>query len=246
MIDGAERIASGLNSLARQLEVTAHNAANAQTAGFKRRVLTFEQEYQKTLEALSGERSLRSNPIQTRQEIDFSQGRLIQTGNPLDVALEGRGFLTVQTPDGPMYTRNGCLQINALGQLTDSQGRIVAGENGPIHVPADAFGADIQISLDGVVRVGGVEAGRLRLADFGDKEGQLIPSGFGVFAAPAGLEPAPAAGVKVRQGYQEGSNVQLVQEMVNMLTLSRLYEANMNVLRRQRENSQAVLSAVNT
>ncbi|HOQ03839.1 MAG TPA: flagellar hook basal-body protein [Anaerohalosphaeraceae bacterium] len=246
MPDGAERIASGLNGLVRQLEVVAHNAANAQTAGFKRRVLTFEQEYQKSLEALSGNRSLRSNPIQTRQEIDFSQGRLIQTDRPLDIALEGRGFLTLQTPDGPMYTRNGCLQINALGQLTDSQGRIVAGQNGPINLPADALGGDIQISQDGVVRIGTVQVGQLRLADFGENEHRLIPSGFGVFAAPADVQPMPAAGVKVRQGYQESSNVQMIQEMVSMMTLSRLYEANMNVLRQQREASQAVLSAVNT
>jgi flagellar basal-body rod protein FlgF len=245
MIDGAERIASGLNGLVRQLEVVAHNVANAQTAGFKRRVLTFEQEYQKFLDAMSGARSLRSNPIQTRQGIDFSQGRLVQTGRPLDVALDGRGFLVLQTPDGPLYTRNGCLQINALGQLTDSEGRIVSGRNGPINLPAEAGTANLQISLDGVIEVNGVQVGQLQLADFGADEQRLLPAGFGVFAAPADVQPA-AADVKVRQGYQEGSNVQMVQEMVSMMTLSRLYEANMNVLRRQRENSQAVLSAVNT
>lgn len=246
MVDGAGKIASGLNGLVTQLEVVAHNVANAQTAGFKRRVLTFEQEYQKFLDSMSGNRSLRSNPIQTRQEIDFSQGRLILTGRPLDVALEGRGFLVVQTPEGTMYTRNGCLQINALGQLTDTEGRIVAGRNGPINLPPDAGTADLQISLDGVIEVNGVQVGQLQLADFGENERRLVPAGFGVFSAPADVQPAPSAAVQVRQGYQEGSNVQMVQEMVSMMTLSRLYEANMNVLRRQRENSQAVLSAANT
>ncbi len=245
MLTGAEKAASGLNGLVRQLEVVSHNVANARTAGFKRRVLTFEQEYQQSLETLSGERSLRSNPLHTRQQVDFSQGQMVLTGRPLDVALEGQGFLTVQTPEGPMYTRNGCLQVNSLGQLTDSEGRIVSGRNGPINVPAEVPTSEIQISPDGVVRVGGIEVGQLQLADFGPMEGRLIPSGFGVFSAPADVQPTAAANVKVRQGYQEGSNVQMVQEMVSMMTLSRLYEANMNVLRRQRENSQAVLTAAN-
>lgn len=246
MVDGAEKVASGLNGLIRQLEVVSHNVANAQTTGFKRRVLTFEQEYQKSLEALSGSRSFRSNPLETRQQVDFSQGPIIQTGRPLDVALEGRGFLTVQTPEGPMYTRNGCLHINPLGQLTDGEGRIVAGRNGPINLPPEAGTADIQITLDGVVRAGGVDVGQLQLVDFEENERRLLPSGNGVFAAPEGISPVPAASLIVRQGYREGSNVQMVQEMVSMMTLSRLYEANMNVMRRQRENSQAVLSAVNT
>jgi len=242
----AEKIASGLNGLVEQLEVVSHNVANAQTAGFKRRVLTFEQEYQKSLKALEGSCSLQSNPLQTRQTVDFSQGQLIQTNRPLDVALEGRGFLTVQTPEGPMYTRNGSLHLNALSQLTDTEGRLVAGRDGPIYLPADVSPAEVQITLDGTVRAGGTEIGQLQLADFGENENRLIPAGSGVFTAPADAKPTEAADLKVRQGYQEGSNVQMVEELVSMVTLSRLYEANMNVLRRQRENSQAVLTVVST
>lgn len=246
MTDGAEKIASGLNGLMQQLESVSHNVANANTAGFKKRVTTFQQEYQKHLEALEGERSLRSNPIQTLQTVDFSQGALIQTDRPLDLGLEGKGFLTVQTADGPLYTRNGCIQINELGQLTDLSGRILAGENGPINLPPGEGEGNLQISLDGAVLSGGAEVGKLSLVDFGDQEGRLSPAGMGVFAAPADLQPTPAGGLKVRQGYQEESNVQMVGELVNMMTLSRLYEANMNVLRRQRENSQSILNAVTT
>jgi flagellar basal-body rod protein FlgF len=246
MTSGAEKIASGINGLLQQLDVVSHNVANAQTAGFKKRLLTFQQEYQKRLDALNGDCSLRSIPIETRQAVDFSQGMLIQTERPLDVGLEGRGFLTVQTPEGPLYTRSGNLRINALGQLTDLSGRIVAGENGPINLPPGTGEADLQISSDGMIRAGDTEVGKLRLADFGDQENRLIPAGMGVFTAPSDLQPVPAVNLKVRQGYQEGSNVQMVGELVNMVTLSRLYEANMNVLNRQRENSQAALSVVNT
>lgn len=246
MTSGAEKIASGLNGLMLQLEAVSHNVANANTAGFKKRVMTFHQEYQKHLEALNGERSLRSNPIQTQQSVDFSQGSLVQTDRPLDLGLEGKGFLAVQTPEGILYTRNGCIRVNELGQLTDLSGRLLAGENGPINLPPGSGEGTLQITTDGVVLAEGAEVGKLRLVDFGDQESLLVPSGMGVFAAPADLQPAPAANLKIRQGYQEESNVQMVGELVNMMTLSRLYEANMNVLRRQRENSQAVLSAVNT
>jgi flagellar basal body rod protein FlgG len=245
MTSGAEKIASGINGLLKQLDVVSHNVANAQTAGFKKRLLTFHQEYQKRLEALRGDCSVRNVPIRTDQAVDFSQGTLIQTERPLDLGLEGRGFLTVQTSGGPLYTRSGCLRINKLGQLTDLGGRIVSGDNGPINLPPGTGEVDLQISSDGMIRAGGAEMGKLRLADFGDQEDRLIPAGMGVFAAPADLRPNPAVNLKIRQGYQEGSNVQMVGELVNMVSLSRMYEANMNVLKRQQENAQTVLGVAN-
>ncbi len=246
MTEAAKTIASGLNGLMQQLDCVSHNVANAGTAGFKKRIVSFQQEYRKHLEAMEGKRSLKSNPIETSQAMDFAQGSLQETHRPLDVALDGRGFLTVQTPEGPLYTRNGCLRVNLLGQLVDLNGYILAGENGPIVLPPMAGESDLQIAADGTISAGEAQIGRLQLVDFGERQGQLVPAGMGVFRAPAGLNPAPAEGLSVRQGYQEQSNVQMVGELVNMMTLSRLYEANMNVMRRQRENSQAIMSVVNS
>lgn len=246
MSDAAHTIASGLNGLMQQLDTVSHNVANVSTAGFKKRVLSFHQEYKKHLEALDGQRSLKSNPIETEQSLDFSQGGLLETQRPLDLGLDGKGFLVVQTPEGPLYTRNGCVHINLLRQLVDLNGYILAGENGPIILPPSVNESDLQISPDGTISAEGGTIGKLRLVDFGDEEDRLIAAGMGVFRAPGDLEPAEAQGLAVRQGYQERSNVRMVEELVNMMTLSRLYEANMNVLRRQRENSQAVMGVANS
>lgn len=246
MTEAAQTIASGLNGLMQQLDCVAHNVANVGTAGFKKRVMSFQQEYDKHLDAIDGKRNLKSNPIQTEQTMDFSQGGLLETRQPLDLALDGQGFLELQTPEGPLYTRNGCIQINLLRQLVDLNGYIVAGENGPIVLPTAVNESDLQIATDGTISAGGGEIGKLRLVDFGDQENQLVPAGMGVFAAPDGVNSTPAENLTVHQGYQEQSNVRMVEEMVNMMTLSRLYEANMNVMRRQRENSQAILGVANS
>ena len=246
MTESAAIIASGLNGLMQQLDTVAHNVANAETAGFKRQVVSFQQEYEKQLEAIDGARSPQSSPVEVSESLDFSQGPLVATERPLDLGLEGKGFLVVETPNGPMYTRNGCMQINLLGQLVDLSGRIIAGDNGPINLPPTVTESELQVSADGSISAGGAVIGKLRMVDFGADENRLIPVGMGVFQAPNGLNPSPAESLAIRQGYQEKSNVQMVQEMVNMVTLSRLYEANMNVLKRQRENSQAVLGVANS
>lgn len=246
MTEAAQTIASGLNSLMQQLDSVSHNVANAGTSGYKRQVTSFHLEYEKYLDAMNGDSTLNNNPIQAEQRVDFSQGVLRETQRALDLGLDGKGFLVVESPDGTLYTRNGCIQINELGQLVDLNGYIVAGENGPINLPPTLNEADLSISSDGAISGGGGTIGKLRLVDFGADEDRLIPAGMGVFQAPSDLRPSPAEKLKVRQGYQEGSNVKMVEEMVSMITLSRLYEANMNILRRQRENSQAVMSVANS
>lgn len=228
-----------------QLDIVSNNIANANTIGFKRSMTAFQTELQMRMGTLEADEPLSTTPVQTRQTIDFSQGTLLRTDAALDVGLDGKGFLVLETPDGPLYTRNGSLQVNHFGQLVDTAGRIVAGENGPIVIPPNISPLEIRIEGDGTVSGGGGQLGRLRLADFGDRENLLIPAGLGALRAPDGVRPDPATDLTVRQGCQESSNVKIVQELVNMMTISRLYETGMNVLRRQRENSQAMLTVAN-
>lgn len=241
----SSQLASGLRALMHDYETISHNLANSSTSGFKRRINSFSAELERQ-QRLSEERSLLSGSINAEGSIDFSQGFLSRTERALDVALEGRGFIALETPEGPLYTRNGALTINLLGQLVDASGRLVAGQNGPIAIPRAVSETDLQIGVDGTVRAGEMELGRIRIADFGNATGELIPAGDGCFRAPADLVPAAAAETKLRQGCRENSNVQMMQELTGLMKLSRLYEANINVLRKRRENSASILDVAKT
>ncbi|HDS84153.1 MAG TPA: flagellar hook basal-body protein [Phycisphaerales bacterium] len=239
------QMATGLQALMNEYETVTHNLANSGTAGFKRRVNAFSAELERQ-QRLGEERSLLNGRIDAQGAIDFTQGVLTRTERPLDVALEGKGFIALDTPQGPLYTRNGALSINLLNQLVDSSGRLVSGQNGPIVIPNAVMESDIRIDADGTVRTEEMQMGRIRIVEFGDAVDELTPAGHGCFRAPEDLPPQEAADTRVRQGYKENSNVQMVHELTSLISLSRLYEANINVLRKNRENSATLLEVART
>ncbi|MCE5186736.1 MAG: flagellar hook basal-body protein [Planctomycetaceae bacterium] len=243
MVESMNKIATGLNALMREYETSSNNIANSNTAGYKRKITSFSTELHKTMR---GEASPLAGTIRATDSVDFSQGQLVKTERPLDVGLEGTGFLTLQTPSGRLYTRNGALQINILGQLTDLNGNLVAGRSGPVNVPNSVSESDITIDGSGVIKAQGLELGQLQIAEFADAAGQLTPAGNGCFRAPADYRIQEAAATNVRQGYREESNVQVMEELTGLLSLSRAFEANMSILKRQRENNMATLDVAKT
>ena len=126
--------------------------------------------------------------------IDFSQGSLTYTGSRFDMSLSGKGFFVVETPEGPLYTRNGLFQLNSQGHLVDMEGRTIAGKDGPLIFPQDMSAADMHVSEDGVIRVKDNTIGQLKLADFGADEAKLVPVGKNCFAAPPSLTGETAKG----------------------------------------------------
>jgi flagellar basal-body rod protein FlgF len=224
-----------------ELDVVANNIANLNTTGYKSDGAVFA-EYLLTgarAEAFAGPDRRMSFVHDSMTWHDMSQGVIQQTGNPLDVAIDGNAFLVVQTPRGERYTRNGALQINAQGQLVTSNGEQVLGDSGPI-----LFGQtdrDIVINPDGTIRVReGLSPtdsgrGRLRLAAFASPQ-RLLKDGTSTFAAPQGMLPeAPAVGVRVVQGAVEKSNVRSVVEMSRMIELTRAYSEVAGILQQQGE-----------
>ncbi|MHC4772762.1 MAG: flagellar hook-basal body protein [Planctomycetota bacterium] len=242
MTDMINGIASGLNALMNEYDAVSHNIANSNTAGFKKRLSTFSTEVQnfadENFNPLAGS-------IDWQTKIDFSQGPLKRTDRPLDVAMEGKGLLVLDSPNGRLYTRNGSLQINILGQLADMNGHLVSGKNGPITVPRSVSDSDIQIDGSGTVRAGQTELGKLEIVEFENID-QLKPAGNNCFRGPEDMSLTPAENTFVRQGYCEDSNVQAVQELTNLLTISRLFEANTDFLKKQSENSQTILGVANS
>lgn len=226
-------------ALARELDVVANNIANLNTTGFKGDGAVFEEFLSPTARAaqLSGADSRVSFVHDRATWHDLSQGAVQQTGSPLDVAIDGQGFLVVQTPRGERYTRNGALQLNATGELVTSEGYKVLGDGGPIQFqPADR---NIAISKDGTISASeGASAkesslrGKLRLVAF-ERASQLQKDGAGTFMPPAGVSPQADTKSQLLQGAIEKSNVRGVIEMTRMIEITRSYTQVAAILQQQ-------------
>jgi len=180
--------------------------------------------------------------ITAETSIDFSQGNLVRTDQPLDLALEGKGFFVVETPDGPVYTRAGTFHVNHLGRLVDAAGRGVAGEGGPITVPNTVGFTETSVSPEGRVYAAGADIGKLRMVTFED-ESALSSVGEGNYQAPTSAAPQPATKATVHQGFREASNVNVVEALVGLITVTRLYEANIKAIASQDEQMKTILQA---
>lgn len=234
-------------ALQRELDVVANNIANLNTTGFKADNVVFHEHLMPVARANAFRGIDRQvSFVQDRATwLDLSQGPLQQTGNPLDVSVSGSAFLTVQTPRGERYTRNGALQINSQGQLVTSEGLQVIGQSGPIvFQPNDR---DISIGLDGTVSVRegtnttDSQRGKLRLVRF-DQPQRLQKDGTSTYMAPAGMAAQDAgADVRVNQGVIEKSNVNSVMEMTRMVEVTRTYTQIASMLQNQSDMRRSAI-----
>jgi flagellar basal-body rod protein FlgG len=127
----------------------------------------------------------------------------------------------------------------------DSQGRIIAGEAGPITIPSDVGIGQVSVSSDGSISAGGIAIGKFRLVDFGDNEDIVVPYGENCYWMPdENIQPVAAENIVVKQGYQEASNVKIIDELVDMIMVSRLYEANMKFFTASMEVTNTIISAI--
>ena len=238
MAESVTQVSASVDALERQFEIIAHNMANVSTAGFKRRCNNFTQ----VIAAQSTGPEGTADAESSESPLDFSQGTLVQTDRTLDVALYGKGFFVIESPEGPLYTRHGIFQTNRNGQIVDTMGRLVAGTSGPLLVPPNVDVSEIRVDGTGRVSAGQAALGRFQIVEFGQREAQLLPVGLNYFRAPTDVRPVDAVGVAVRQGYEEASNVKVIDELVNMIMVSRLYEANMKWVSVNRDNSNSAMS----
>ena len=213
MIRGISHAASAMVARAKQQDAIANNLANAETAGFKR-----ESIFMRRLEAAQTDASQPwFIPLQQEKYTDFTQGPLDITGNPFHQAIDGPGFFVVEAPEGERYTRSGNFTLNEEGQLVTSDGYPVLGDSGPIVLTSDNF----VVGERGEVSENGVERGRLRVVSFTTPQ-TLTPLGRNLFTTTE--EAQPDAQSLVRQGYIERANFDLVQQMVEMMTIFRYFE----------------------
>ncbi|OQX92729.1 MAG: flagellar basal-body rod protein FlgF [candidate division Zixibacteria bacterium 4484_95] len=229
MIKGIYTSASGMIPRTLKQEVFANNMANANTIGFKKDRV-FLHQLRRAKNGLMTDLKWEV-PMVDGVYIDFSQGFTRQTERPLDVAIEGNGFFVVSTPEGERYTRDGEFSLTQEGVLVNKNGHPVLSDSGPITITGD----DISISADGIISVDGSELAKIRIVDF-DKPYNLTRVNYGYMAlANEEIQAVNAEGYKVRQGYIEESNVNIIEQMVDMLVSFRAYEAGQKSIQAQDE-----------
>ncbi len=216
MNNGIYAASAGLLARTQELDLAANNLANANTSGFRGQRLSFRTQMMTASAAASAStRAVNSFGVLSAPRTDFSQGTIEQTGNPLDLALEGSGFFAVQSPTGVLYTRNGGFHLTRDGALVTAQGYPVLGDSGPITLPKGTP----EISSAGVLSVDGNVAGQLQLTTFA-ADVPLTSVGDIYYSAPSAAV-TPATSVTVRQGALENSNVNPVEGAVGLIEIQR-------------------------
>ncbi|MEW8691984.1 MAG: flagellar hook-basal body protein [Candidatus Thiodiazotropha endolucinida] len=215
--------ASMINGM-QHLDIISHNLANADTVGYKRE-LAVTRPFSTYLLAAGMDDLRGGNPGLTKAT-DFTIGASRHTGNPLDLAIEGDGYFVVESPQGTLYTRQGNFTLDAAGYLVTTDGYRVAGEGGSMRLTSD----QPRIDKEGVLWEAGEMVGRFKIARFSDSR-QLEKLGSGLFRAEAAVPlPETAMGPGLRQGFIETSNVNGMNEMVDLIATMRQLEGGQKVI----------------
>lgn len=216
-------------ALRRRLDVAANNMANSSTAGFKREQPLFHAYVDESIDAPIEAAKTTAYVLDYGTVHDTAAGAFQSTSNPLDVMIEGPGYLWVELADGgTAYTRSGHLKVASTGDLVTATGQRLLGEGGvPINVPLDQVGR-LTIAADGSVMSGQTALGRLTVTAFDDESG-VVQRGDGMMTADAG-RVLGAAETKFRSGGVEGSNVQPIAETTAMVEILRAYQSSQGLI----------------
>ena len=227
---------TGAKHVLEQQSNVSHNLANATTTGFRAQLDSF-----RAVPVISDGLPTRAFVVDSTVGTDFTPGPIQQTGNPLDVAVQGNGWIAVDMGNGTEgYTRNGGLKINENGLLQTQNGLNVLGETGPITIPPDE---NVTIAKDGTVstipRTGVATSvnilGRIKLVN--PPEAALTRGDDGFFRTKDGKPADADATVTLVEGAVEGSNVSVVSAMVDMISLGRQFEMQMKLLTNAENNA---------
>ncbi len=239
MIKGLFTSASGMLPRIKKQELTAHNIANVSTPGFKRDML-FTKELSRAQRHLAQRRCDWQKPVLEEVYTDYAPGIFDKTGNPLDLAIDGDGFFTLQLADGVRaLTRAGSFAVDDNGFLVFPGGALVMGEGGAVEVG----GGQVKVSHSGEIEVDGSVINRLVPVTADDLD-QLEKIGGSLFLVPENLELRPVATSTVHQGYLEAANVDIVREMIDMIISFREYEANARAVQAQDQSLEHLFNRV--
>ena len=219
MDQGVDRIVKLCDDKISQLNAVTNNLANINTPGFKFERLYFAAKNEKTKDTFE---TLLSSPV---PYIDYSEGMMQKTDNPLDVAIHGEGFFSIQTKEGVAYTRKGNFTVNKNNQLVTQSGEYVLGESGPLVLN----GKNVTIDNEGRIRVDGNDVGKLSIIKFENLKA-LVRYGNGLFMDPGDSGMKMMEKPSVSSLHLELSNVNAVNEMVEMINIQRSFESYQKVI----------------
>jgi len=250
LVRGLYAAAAGALVAQAKADTIANNLANVNTAGFKNTLMQIQASVPFAIYRIQtdpGQTPGRATPgIATQQYVGplgtgalvedtptgYEQGALQKTNNPLDLALGGPGFFTIQTAQGVRYTRDGEFVTTAQGVLETQDGDQVLGTNGqPIVIPPSNDPATFRVSIssDGAVSQGANRLGQIAITQFGNLTA-LRPEGANRFVDTGGANPAPDTTTSINQGFLEASNANVVRSMVSLIDAERWFEANQNMI----------------
>ncbi len=223
----------------------AHNLANAVSSGFRA-----EEHRLRAVPVVGESMPTRAFAVDASVVNDMTPGPITQTGRPLDVAVQGQGWLALAMPDGTeAYTRNGSLEINVNGVLQTRNGIPVQGDGGPVSIPPDS---EVSIGKDGLISLKPTsgaqntvtQVGTLKLVN--PPEADLVRGADGLFRLRDGSAAPVDPNVQVVSGYLEGSNVNVVDQLVAMISLARQFEMQLKLLSTAEQNDRAAAQLLAT
>ena len=236
---------SGAKHIFERQASIAHNLANAVSSGYRS-----EEHRLRAVPVRSEALPTRTFAVDASVATDFTPGPLAQTGRSLDVAVQGQGWVALAMPDGTeAYTRNGSLEINVNGVLQTRSGIPVQGDGGPISIPPDN---EITIATDGMISLKPssgaqntvTQVGTLKLVN--PPEADLVRGADGLFRLRDGGAAPVDPNVQVASGYLEGSNVNVVDQLVSMISLARQFETQLKLLTTAEQNDRAAAQLLTT
>ncbi len=241
---GIYQSAASLSALEQWQDAVAQNITSSQVPGYRKRVVDFGEQASGSWTVATGTSSESTvTPIfpTATNGINYQGGDTEHTGRPLDVAIQGDGFFEIQTPDGKAYSRNGSFSIASNHTLVTGSGDPVMSSSGG-RITLLPNGADITINPDGTIVQGDAAVGKLGVKAFTNQQ-DLRPVENGYFVSASGEAPK-AVSADLLQGYREASNVNPMREMVDLVMISRSYEANQKVITSADQQGQKALDAL--
>lgn len=251
MLDGMKMAAQGMMTQSARQDMITNNLANVGTTGYRKEsivISSFTEILNREVGGMEGMHQssyeIHTPPgMETHGSLSSSsvthtaQGSLKETGNPFDLALDdnGKGFFTIQSPEGIKFTRAGSFRLSTSGYLVTGDGSFVLGHRGPMKLS----GSNFQVSNEGIVSVDGKPVDRLLVTVFDDTK-QLKKAGDSEFVAQGGVKAT--TDFQLKQGYLEMANVNAVNEMVDMMMVMRNYEANQKVLQSHDQRLQKTVN----
>ncbi len=245
---GLYQSAASLSALERWQDSVAQNITSSQTTGYRKRTVSFSTQSAGELQIDPRAPIGRAAGMPTlfpkvNPGINFITGDTQPTRRELDVAIQGDGFFQIQKPDGSkVYTRSGEFRLRSDRTIVTANGDEVMGEGGS-SITLVAGGGSVAINKDGTIFQGATALGRLSVQKFTDNS-QLIPAPGGTFIAPNGVAPQSVEDPELLQGYIEGSNVVPLREMVDLVLISRAYEANQKIITTADQQMQKTIEAL--